>query len=673
LKKFTFLFLIITILSALPVSAAQSTTFTWALNRKDRFVRTQDAYLPERTVTGLMLKEPEDIFAAADGMLYISDGGNRRVVVYDTARDEVSREIRHEGFDRPRGIYVSAGLDLYVADSAAGAVFRFDKEGNLIQTFTRPYSAAFGDTPFAPMRIAADNRGSLYIVGEGVSNGIIQLSVTGEFLGFFTTNLVNLTFIQLLQNIFFTEAQRANLQDRVPGTFSNVHTDARGIVYTVTMGRNAIDNIKKHDMRGGNMFIDGLISSNSLSDVTTDGNGIIYVSDTRGWVFVYSPTGEHIFHFGGYSPEDIAGLYSYLTAVAVEEDGTVWTLDFDRAYLQSYRPTEYTLTIYGSLSLFNEGRYLEAEEQWNTVLRYNQASVLAHDGIGKASLYMQKYDEARKHFELAGNREYYSQAFWEIRNRWLQGNLVWILSALAVSWFLLLIVKYADRCKSLSGVLSKTAGQMGLWWGVRDVKFALLIMRHPIDGFYDLKHKIKGNYAGASFLMLTLFSAMMLHQTSKAYILRTTAVEDINLAALIGGFLGVVFLFITCNYLVTSINDGEGSIGDIFKMTAYASFPLSISFILVTVLSYALTFNEIFLVTFLLTAGVAWFCVIFYLGLQEIHNFNFRNTIKNILFTAGFILIAIIALLILTILFQQITQFIEALGRELFYFATGTI
>ncbi|MDR0292844.1 MAG: YIP1 family protein [Oscillospiraceae bacterium] len=658
---------------AQPALAAQSTTYTWAIDRRGNFVHTQDAYLPDRTVTDLMLREPEDIFIAGNGMLYVSDTGNRRILVYDIARGAVARELAYEGFQKPRGLYVTPALDLYVADSAAGAVFRFDRDGNLIQTFTRPDSAAFGDTAYAPARVAVDGRGSVYLVGEGVANGIIQLSVTGEFLGFFTTNKVTLTWIQAIQNLIFTDAQKSQLQAFMPGTFSNLYADARGILYTVTMGRMKPDNVKKHDMKGGNIFKNGVISSNSLSDVTTDRNGIIYAGDSRGWVMVFSPDGDFIFDFGGYSADDVAGLYAYLTAVAVEEDGTVWTLDNEKAYLQSYKPTEYTLSIYQALTLFNQGRYSEAEAMWDNVLRYNQTSILAHDGIGKAGLYLQKYDDARLHFELSGNRAFYSQAFWETRNAWLQKNLIWLLGAIALLAVLFNAVKLLDRRKAVRAVAGGAARRVREAPVVRDFVFAASIMRHPLDGYYDLKRNIRGTYKGAALQIAALFVSMILYQTSKAYIVQTTAIEDMNLAATVGGFFGVIALFIVCNYLVTSINDGEGSIGDIFKMTAYASLPLTLSFTLITALSYALTFNEVFLLNFLMTAGVAWFCLTLYLGLQEMHNYNVWNTVKSILFTAGFILIALIALLILTILFQQMAQFIEALGREVYYNAAGII
>jgi DNA-binding beta-propeller fold protein YncE len=654
--------------------AAQSTTYTWALNNKGEFVHTQDAYLPDRTVTHLMLKEPEDLYIASDGYMYISDSGNGRIVVYDTATSTVVKEIRHEQMQRPRGIFVTSDLDLYVADSAAAVVFRFNKDGELIQTFARPESAAFGDTQYAPKRVAVDNRGSLYIIGEGVYNGVIQLSVTGEFLGFFTTNRVTLSFIQILQNIFFTEVQKQSLQDRTPGVIENVHTDKDGIVYTVTMGREGRDNIKKHNMRGGNMFTNGVLSFSNLSDITTDQSGIIYVTDSLfGYVSAYSPYGDFIFEFGGYSTEDVAGYYSYLTSVAVERDGTLWTLDSIKAYLQSYKPTEYTNSIYTALALFDQGRYDDAEGVWNNVLRYNQSSVLAHDGIGKAGLYTQDYENAREHFELSGNRTFYSQAFWELRNNWLQENLIWFLIALVILILALAVLRTADHKKLVKSAVGGAAHTVAKVPVIRDVVFAFSVMRHPLDGYYDLKRKIRGSAGGAAFLYFLLFAALTVNQVGKAFILQTTAAEDMNLAALVGGFIGAILLFVVCNYLVSSINDGEGTIGDVFKLVAYASMPLTLSFILITVLSYVLTFNEVFLVSFIQTGGILWFCVTLYLGLQEMHNYNVWNTVKSILFTAGFIAIAVIALLILTILFQQTTQFVEAVGREVYYNATGTI
>ncbi|MDE7212611.1 MAG: hypothetical protein K2O03_14360, partial [Lachnospiraceae bacterium] len=63
--------------------ASQATSYTYTLDDNDDFVRTQDAYLPERTITDLGLKTPQDLFVDKANMLYIADSGNRRIVKYD--------------------------------------------------------------------------------------------------------------------------------------------------------------------------------------------------------------------------------------------------------------------------------------------------------------------------------------------------------------------------------------------------------------------------------------------------------------------------------------------------------------------------------------------------------------------------------------------------------------
>ena len=252
MKKITVFIFIIVLFSPLTVYP-QSTTVNFAANKRGLFVPTQDGYLPDRNITGLGLRNPENITFGENDVLYIADTGNRRIVLFDINSGNIVREIRYEGFRAPRGVFVTPGETLYVADSMARAVFIFNSQDECIKTINAPHSIAFGDTQFAPVRIGVDPRGSMYIIGEGVYNGIIHLSREGEFLGFFASNRTTLTFAQFLQKVFFTERQKQGLLDRLPLTFSNVFVDSRGIVYSVSMGRDvarAGEALKKHDKIG---------------------------------------------------------------------------------------------------------------------------------------------------------------------------------------------------------------------------------------------------------------------------------------------------------------------------------------------------------------------------------------------------------------------------------------
>lgn len=156
----------------------------------------------------------------------------------------------------------------------------------------------------------------------------------------------------------------------------------------------------------------------------------------------------------------------------------------------------------------------------------------------------------------------------------------------------------------------------------------------------------------------------MVNQTSKGFITQFTDIEDMDFNVIIGGFIGIFLLFVFCNYLVTSINDGEGEIADIFKLVSYSALPLSITLLAVTLLSHVTTENETFLLIFMLIGGFAWSGTLLWLGLQEVHNYSFSNTLKSLLFTAAFMLIAIVVIFNLTILFSQFSQFFEAIIRE---------
>jgi len=666
MKKITAFIFIIVLFSPLIVYS-QSTTVNFAANKKGWFVPTQDGYLPDRNITGLGLNKPENIVFGKDDVLYIADTGNKRIVLFDINSGNIVREILYEDFRAPRGVFVTQDETLYVADSIAGAVFIFNPQDECIKTIKAPHSIAFGDTQFSPVRIGVDPRGSIYIIGEGVYSGIIHLSNEGEFLGFFASNQTTLTFVQFLQNIFFTERQKQGLLDRLPLNFSNVFVDPRGIVYSVSMGRDvarAGEAIKKHDMAGRNML--KTTTTMSLTDITVDRYGNIFTTSTQGWIQVNATDGEEIFFFGAghLSNEDIAGWYSNLVSIAVSSQGHIWTLDGEKAFLQSYTPTEYTQSIYLAQQLFNEGHYVEAGNEWNNVLRFNQMSVLAHNGLGKSWLYQEKYEKAQYEFFVAGNREYFSQAFWETRNIWLLNNMSYILIALVLLFGCLFVLKRVDKKQAVKTAVRNGRDAIMSAKYINTTLFTFSVARHPLNSYYYMKLKEKGSLPGAAVNFIFFFAAYLIFQTSKGFIMQFAEIEDMDFSVIIGGFMGIYVLFVICNYLVTSINDGDGGLVDIFKLVSYAMFPLSVTLLAVTIISHVLTQNEVFLLNFMLAGGFAWSGALLWLGLQEVHNYSFSDTFKSVVFTAVFMLIAIVVLFNMTILFDQFVQFIEAIVRE---------
>ena len=97
-KKSLVLLLAVTfvIMSVLPVAASQATSYTYTLDDDSEMVRTQDAYLPDRTITDLGLVNPSDLFITDDNLCYIADSGNSRVVVYNINTGKIEKEFSKE-------------------------------------------------------------------------------------------------------------------------------------------------------------------------------------------------------------------------------------------------------------------------------------------------------------------------------------------------------------------------------------------------------------------------------------------------------------------------------------------------------------------------------------------------------------------------------------------------
>lgn len=656
---------VVSMVPTLSASASQATSYTYTMNEKGQFTRTQDAYLPDRTITDLGLSAPDDLYIDKDNMLYIADSSNQRIVKYDIAKGNVAGILEYEGFMNPRGVFVTGEGHIYVADPSAKLIFRFNEKFELIESFGKPDTPSFADTAFEPLRVAVDNIGNMYIVGEGVYNGIIQLAYTGEFLGYFTVNQTKLSIVQAIQNALFTREQMENLVDRVPTTFSNIFIDSDGVVYTTTMGTNT-DGLKKHNTAGGNMFQYPVIGYDSMTDIYVDQYGIIYTSIHNGIIGVYSSAGELIFEFGSsVSDIDISGLYSVLPTVAVDQNRNIWTVDGEKGYLQSFKPTSYALMVYGAMDLYNQGLYKEAMVQWTEVLKLNQMSVLAHNGVGKSYLRAGMYEEAMEHFKVAGNREYYSEAFWEVRNTWLQSYLEYFAMGIIAIVAISQIVKRFDKEKKLKNTRKAFIDKLYTIPVVKDVLYAFRIPKHPLDTYYYIRVKKKGTPIGATILYILFFVIYMTYQTGKGFIYQFVAVEDMDINAIVFGFFAILILFVISNYLVTSIKDGDGSLKQVYMIPAYGMLPTMVSMLVITIMSYFLTYNESFLLTIILNIGIIWSVVIIFIGFQTVHDYTMKEMISSTIITFVFMIIAAVITLIIIIMWEQLWQFIQTLVEEM--------
>jgi len=290
--------------------------------------------------------------------------------------------------------------------------------------------------------------------------------------------------------------------------------------------------------------------------------------------------------------------------------------------------------------------------------------------IGKNYLFLRDYDNAMEHFKLINEKQYYSEAFWEVRNVWLQDNLARVIIAAVVFATLLAVVRRVDKKKGILEPLRKQKRKLLSFKLLKDVVFMFEFIAHPIDSFYELKRGRKGSLMGATIVNAILVAVFLWFTYGKGYIFQTVRPQNIDIVPVVIGYVSIFVLFITCNYLVTSINNGTGSVKDIYKMVAYSMTPVIIGIVVTTLLSFVLTFNELFLLNFLFTGSIICMLVYLLLGVQETHGYRTRDAFGSLIMTVLFILIIVLVLLIIVMMSTQLYDFVIQIVKEVWRLVT---
>ena len=421
----------VVICAMMPVSVFADTPYvTYTINGYGQIRQTQTAYLALATITKFgdqALMSPSDICIADDGLIYVADSGNRRIVV-GNSEGELIRTIGDGILVNPRGVFVTSDGNVYVADRDAEKIFVFDSDGALVSEYSKPASPLYGDeVSFLPIKIAVNDAGIMFVVCESNTNGIVEISPTdgGTFLGYFGTNYTAKSLTAIIYRAILTDEQRAKMVSNIPATPTNLTIDEKGLIYTVTRG-NKDDTLKRLNIAGTNMLhnTDGTYADTPTA-VAAGNHDNVYVADQQGYIYEYNNKGEMIFVFGG--PDDGSqrvGLSTMVSGIAVDKQDHIYVLDSDKAQIQIYSPTEFTDLLHNALYLYSKGRYTEAKEPLAEILKMNSMFDYANKAMGHCYFREENYSEAMRYARLAKDNVGYSDAYWEIRNVWLKNNII---------------------------------------------------------------------------------------------------------------------------------------------------------------------------------------------------------------------------------------------------------
>lgn len=644
---------------------------TYTVDGYDYVTETQTAYLPYKTITKVgeeALNGPTDFTLLEDGTMYILDSGNGRVVVSDLEGRLI--DIFGEGtLVNPKGIYVTPEHICYVADRDAKSVFVFDESGKLIQTYGKPEHALYGSTQdFLPTKIVVNSAGTMYVICESNTNGIVQISPVegGTFLGYFGTNSTRANLWTIVWRALQTEAQRARSQSNLPSTPTNLAIDEKGLIYTVTAGEK-FETLKRMNIAGINM-IDPDRYDPTPAAVAVGNHDNVFMASTQGYIYEFNNEGDLLFVFGGGDDgQQRIGLSTRVEAIQIGTDDKIYVLDSEKAQIQVYEPTEFTSLLHQALYLFSKGRYTESKEPLNQVLQMNNLFSYANMAMGRALIQEEDYDNALYYSRLSKDFSGYSDAFWEIRNQWLKDYLVPVFLVIVALLIIKKVLQVLDRKKGILAGPKRAMERFRNRKLVKELRYMFYFMRHPIDGCYGIKREGRVSLLSTNILLVLGIAFYVINKYFCGFLLKNVREGSYDIVSDIG-LLIIAFVLVTgCNYLICTINEGEGKLKHIYSSFVYSFAPYIVLMPVIFLLSHVVTYNEVFFVEFATIFMYVWILILMFLSIKEINDYSVKDTVKIIGLTLFTILIAVLLAFIIYVLWSQVFEFLQAIVGEVVY------
>lgn len=718
----TFIFsILVAVLSTSPVGAVMYRSYLVDFY-KDA-VPAPDAYVPTKVIDGRALgvgelKSPQDVFVANDDSIYIVDSGNNRIIHTDSAFNVINviqsfeKGGQTDTLKNPYSVFVDSHGQLFIADRDNNRIVCLDENGNFVMEIVTPHEGiedAFPDHfRFRPSKIAVDERNRIYVIVDGLFDGIMQLDGDGTFRGFIGAPSVNPSPWDYFWTMISSSEQRQRSRSYLPTEYSNIDLDEKGFLYTTVSGGDIVpeQRIRRLNPAGSDILIreghfppmgevrirdylstEATSGPSMLVDIVARQNGMYSaLCRRRGRVYTYNSNGQLLYLFGGIGQG--LGLTQTATALAAIGDRLL-VVDSGLNRITVFDPTEYALLIHQALSAYDRGDYEEATDLWEQVLTRNANNELAYVGIGNNYLRqalatnadLESYQEAMDHLKLGNDRKGYSSAFYRYRRRIIGDRFSLIMNTIVIAVlgiYLCSRYKVGSRLQSrwhknklYAYIKSDRVQKNPTYIHFRDtwyaLRYAVYVIFHPFDGFWDLKHEKRGSTSAATIIIGLVVLAYVFMRQYLGYIFNTKRPETLNIFVEIASVVIPFMIWCVVNWSLTTLMDGKGTMEEIYIASAYALMPIVLIYIPATIISNFITIEEGPLLYLALAVGAIWAGTLMVLGTMVTHEYEMTKTLLIIVA----ILIGVGGVIFVSLLFfmviDLIIQFVSELYSEFVY------
>lgn len=635
-------------------------------------------YGNETFLKSFSLNSPKDVFVDSLGDVYIANSAANQIVVTDAdynLRLVIDKFTNGAGVPdqlaNPSGVYVN-DTEVFVADTDNARIVVFDKLGNFVDIVPAPQSEVLPENSvYKPIAVSVDKAGRIYVVSSTTNYGVISLNRDGSFNGFIGPQKVVYSAWESFLRLFQTAKQLAQSESKVSTEFNNLCIDKDGFIYVTTSsieentvasaikGRSKSGDyapVKRLNPNGSDVMVRNgfwppsgeidflnmatteftVAGPSTIVDVALGPNNTWSIIDNkRSRIFTYDSSGNLLFAFGDKGNQ----LGNISDLVAIDYQGSnMLLLDRGNSAITVFKRTDYGDLLDKAIKNTEDKNYDKAVDFYTGILQRNNNYDAAYVGIAQSMYRNGEYVQAMKYFKYAYNTTDYSEAYQAYRKQWMEDNL-WVvpLVVFLVIFGLVKFFKFAGKVNK-RGFKNK---EKSTFW--EEVVYAFHVIFHPFDGFWDLKHEKRGSVRGATFWLAVTCVTFIYQAVGRGYLSNPYGGSASFFASAIS-ILSPVFLWVTANWCLTTLFEGEGSFKDVYVATCYSLVPLPLLLIPSVIMSNFMTLGELDILTMVNSIAFFWLGLLVFFGMMVTHDYtlgkNFLTTIGTVVGVAFIIFIA---------------------------------
>ena len=207
------------------------------------------------------------------------------------------------------------------------------------------------------------------------------------------------------------------------------------------------------------------------------------------------------------------------------------------------------------------------------------------------------------------------------------------------------------------------------WWTryKESLRYALHVITHPFDGFWDLIHEKRGTIAAANTFVALFLITYVVRIMYTSFQFMKAEIQELNIPQIMGSLLLPFLILCLANWAMTTLFEGKGRFKDIYMAMSYALVPYILINLPMVFVSNMLTLEEGSLYYVLLSFALIWCALLAFVGLMEVHDYGPGKTFIFIIVTIfGAAVIVFLILVFFSLLSDALSYFVS-IYREIIY------